>query len=137
MADWRTIDWSQLDTHSLILIMNAVWRALENRLIEHCPSQPPGLDSQRTTSAPDSSDSPTGSFSVVRGNEPTYRAGNTFGAGSETLLTPFRCDYHCQWCTQPCTRRAGHILIIHATAADIEDDDNGNGQKDCRLTGVY
>ena len=24
------------------------------------------------------------------------------------------------------------ILIIHATAADIEDD---NGQKDCRLTG--
>ena len=79
MADWRAIDWSQLDTHSLIAIMSAVWRALENRLRERYPLQhPPGLiDSHRTTSAPasapayDRSDSPTGlpTFLVVSGND--------------------------------------------------------------------
>lgn len=26
----------------------------------------------------------------------------TFGPESETLLTPFKCRYHCRWCPEPC-----------------------------------
>ncbi len=103
MGDWANFDWCQLGTHSLICVLNAVWRALSARLLERYPLP--------HSTAAQSGDSPTGSFSVIGDDRSTerplmYPSGATISAVGVISLA----------------HEEKAIVIIRATTVDIEDE---------------
>lgn len=80
------IDWESLDTETLAHILTTVWAILRARLTDLTVDHPP----PPVPSEP-------------RDRRPSQVAG-------ARLLTPERCEYHCLYCEERCTRRPGHTF---------------------------